>query len=104
MSKQEYFHYSGTGNTFILLDQRHIESTDLPELAEGICKAFSVDGLLVMKESQAADIRPTASQFGAIAKSLRSLGWFSHPTRSYKASAQSLGRFRSREQQEPYRS
>jgi len=52
-----YYQYSGTGNTFILLDNRTGVVQDGASAAKEICPQFSVDGLLLIEKSSQADIR-----------------------------------------------
>jgi diaminopimelate epimerase len=49
--------YSGTGNTFALVDARSARVDDAAAAARNVCKKYGVDGLLVMEASPKADIR-----------------------------------------------
>ena len=49
--------YSGTGNTFALIDARRSQPADRSQLARALCERLDVDGLLVMEPSTRGDIR-----------------------------------------------
>ncbi len=61
MGKLKFFKLSGSGNDFILFDNRKgILPQDLPNLVKRICRRrFSIgaDGVLVLEQSQTADFR-----------------------------------------------
>jgi len=52
----ELIRYSGTGNTFVLADNRAGKLSDAPEAARLWCARYDVDGLLVMEGSDEADV------------------------------------------------
>ncbi|MBP9733513.1 MAG: diaminopimelate epimerase [Candidatus Omnitrophica bacterium] len=55
--QRPFLQYSATGNTFVLLDNRQ-EPVAAPEAAaKELCAKLSVDGLLLMESSEAADVR-----------------------------------------------
>ncbi|MBF0254172.1 MAG: diaminopimelate epimerase [Candidatus Omnitrophica bacterium] len=49
--------YSGTGNTFVIVDVRAVNGGEWAETAQRVCSQYSVDGLLLMEKSSKADIR-----------------------------------------------
>ena len=49
--------YSGTGNTFFLLDSRDQAFSDAGQVAQTQCRKHRVDGFLVMERSSVGDIR-----------------------------------------------
>ncbi|MCA9396247.1 MAG: diaminopimelate epimerase [Candidatus Omnitrophica bacterium] len=55
----KYFLYSGTGNTFALIEvsKADQESKDFTDTAKELCEKHNVDGLLVMSTSDKAEIR-----------------------------------------------
>ena len=52
-----YYQYSGTGNTFVLLDNRHGGLRDVRGMAADLCGRFSVDGLLLIEASTKAALK-----------------------------------------------
>lgn len=52
-----YFQYSGTGNTFILIDNREETLGDPIQVAQEVCERFSVDGLLLIEDSSQAELK-----------------------------------------------
>lgn len=53
----EFWRYSATGNTFVLVDNRRQAVADAPAAAQELCGRLDVDGLLLMETSGTASTR-----------------------------------------------
>lgn len=75
--------YSGTGNTFALVDARVNRVADPAAAAKETCLKYAVDGLLVMESSPKADIRmrivnPDGSEADMCGNGSRCAAYWSH--------------------------
>jgi len=83
MFDSELHLYSGTGNTFALVDARESSVGDAATAARETCAKHDVDGLLVMEKSSRADIRmriinPDGSEADMCGNGSRCAAFWSH--------------------------